>query len=268
MYQKPLTFLFVSAIFGYLCHGFTFTTPLLSEVTVSWRPRYYCEHLPNDGFNVTIPRLFPGSTLFLVDECLECKCTMSGLTCKGIGHNSGVVAMPSDCKQILDGCQALLVKISNASLNCYTGEPIDFQQLAQQLLHSDNIYSMQDGAPYDKPLSSGTELPQLQQLGLASPYHLSFSYQSGPGDRVQAQPNSGATNLDTVLSPLASNVQFTNDSLPQQSQNEPPPPQPSQKDQLSAQQSQNEPQPSVPFQQIQTGQYWHHDLFYPWMFFK
>ncbi|XP_060603823.1 uncharacterized protein LOC132756710 [Ruditapes philippinarum] len=119
------------------CVGFCFRANLMAEMTVSRRLRYYCEYKPLQGSSM---RLFPGSNLYLVDQCLDCKCTMDGLQCCGFGHAGGAIAFRKDCKMLLDGCQPLIVKKDNHTLDCFTGKPINITALSEQLPHPDNMY--------------------------------------------------------------------------------------------------------------------------------
>ncbi|KAL4219549.1 hypothetical protein ACF0H5_022125 [Mactra antiquata] len=202
----------------FFAHGYCFVGKLMAEMT--------------------------GSKIVLVDECMDCSCTMKGLECCGIGHAGGVIGHPDDCKVLLDGCQALLVKTNNESLDCFSGSVINFTALHENKPHPDTLIVPKDvsNVPSVSETNMVPRTSTLQKVDKMAPSN----------DHVLARP------LTEIFRDLAKQreqskpLQPVIDSLLEANKISQPPLVP---------QEQTQTLQSIPF-----SPFWSHDFFLPWFF--
>nr|AGG35567.1 PfN44 [Pinctada fucata] len=105
----------VSLLFSQI-NGFCYKTFGRIDKTVSGRLIPVCEF---NGLDI-----LDGST-FSTAACTECVCNEGTLACCGYGINGGKVVAPPGCKTVADGCEVLVVKEYDETLDCFTGQPIN-----------------------------------------------------------------------------------------------------------------------------------------------
>lgn len=100
-----------------LIQGSCSTAPVKIRQTASGRNMTVCT-LPN-GMEI-----LNGSVVALA-SCESCECNEQALSCCGIGHKAGVGPKPpKQCKIILDGCDAIMVKKADETKECVSGKSI------------------------------------------------------------------------------------------------------------------------------------------------
>ena len=77
------------------------------------------------------------------------------------GSHAGVVGLPDDCTKLQDGCQDLFVKKNDTSIHCFTGQPINFQQMVNTVHPDTYIGTAKAPGEKEKAKSSVGQAPQL-----------------------------------------------------------------------------------------------------------
>ena len=101
------------------------------------------------------------------------------------GSHAGVVGLPDDCTKLQDGCQDLFVKKNDTSIHCFTGQPINSQQMVNAVHPDTYIGTAKAPGEKEKAKSSVGQAPQLssrEALFVPLPklkYQNSFRYNPG-----------------------------------------------------------------------------------------